>query len=397
MLGVALDQFNHFKPSQMDLSHSPYGSKVTVQTESTPRPADFADAFSRIQQVLNHRLSESLGMPRTVPVLATNSPFDAETVAGNVLAFVHNRMKQAEVDGASPNELKSLLEQAKPGIQQGIEDAKEALEGMSLLTEPIKAGIDQLDELIYKGLEPIKEMQLSTIGTQLIEASHRFRQTEKSAFELQVKTRDGDIVTLKFQQHNREQGSLFFNQQGQSSDLSMSYTMSAQTRFSLSVEGNLDEGELSAISDLAQKIQQVSEEFFDGNVQAAFEQGMRLGYNTDEITGFSLEMSHSQTSIATTKYREIRALDMSETPQLTGLDEVQNLLDQLSGIIEQASRLFEDYGRATSGMMHGFLSRHPQAEEFSYLLNRLGDEQLEKVTEKLVAKAKRHQNNDEIG
>jgi len=394
MLGIALDHFNQFKPFHVDLRNVQDGQKVAVQTEPRSRLFAPVDAFSKVQQVLDQRLSETLGTQKAVPVMATNSSFDAETVAGNVLAFVQNRMKQAEMDGASPAELESLLEQAKSAVQQGVEEAKEALEGMGLLTETVKSGIEQTQELVNKGLEPAEEAELSTTGAQLIDASHRFRQIEKSNFELQVKTQDGDLVTLEFKQQNRQQGSLSIHQQGGVTDLSSRYAESSHSRFSLSVEGDLDESELMAISDLAQGIQKVSEGFFDGNVQAAFEQGMSLGYNTDEIAGFSLEMSHSLSSIATTKYREIGTLDTKESPKLTGLGGVRDLLDQLSGVMEQANKLFEDVDQAMSGMMNGFLSQHPKADNFSDMLNRSGEEELEEVAEKMLEKAKHHHHHE---
>ena len=387
MLGIAHHPFTGFKSYPPDLGNFQFGSKAMVHADTPPRVTASADLFSKVNQVLSYRLSETLGARSPVPVTAAENLFDPEAVANNVLSFVQNRLQQAGMNGASADELASLLDKAKSAIEQGMEEARGALEGMGLLSDSVKAGIEQAKEMIFKGLEVNEEADLTVHGARLIEATQRFLQVEKSAFELQVQTSDGDLVTLKFSQHNREQGALSFRQTASTSELNSRYAASSHTRLSLSIEGNLDEGELSAISDLAQNIQQASESFFDGNLQAAFEQGMNLGYNSDEIAGFSLEMSHSLTSVATTKYREISQLDASQTPNISGLEHVGDLLGRLSHIVDQAKSLLEDGQRATADMLKGFFSQHPESASLSDLLSQSGEENIKDVADNLVERA----------
>ncbi len=264
MFSVALnqlDQFRHFQPNFGDFSLAP---KTPPQVDVVKGSSDPSDAFTRVQQVLDQRLSGILGPPsQVVPVDRSNNTFDAETVANNVLGFVQNRLKQAEAEGASPDQLESLLKQAKSGIKQGLEDAKDALDGTGLLNDSVKSGIKTAKKLIMQGLEQDRKAPASTDGIQTIEASMGFRQVEKSAFELQIQTQDGDVVTLKFRQSQQEQSAVSFHQSDENTAISASNSSSFNSRLSFSVEGDLDNDELTAITDLTNALQGVSESFFD--------------------------------------------------------------------------------------------------------------------------------------
>ena len=380
MLGIAHNPFTGFKSHPPNLGSLPIGSKTTTQADTPARTTASADLYSRVDQVLKHRLAETLGVQSPVPVPAAGRPYDPETIASNVLSFVQGRLQQARAGGAGPEELASLLDKAKSGIAQGMQEAKEALEGMGLLSESLKAGIEQAGEMIFKGLAADGATPVTGHGANLIEASQRFRQVETSAFELQVQT--------------REQGMFSLRQTANATEFSGRHAESSRSHLSLTVEGDLDEDELSAITDLAQNVQRASESFFDGNVQAALEQGMKLGYDTDEIAGFSLEMSHSLNSVATTRYREIRELAATQPPKMTGLEQVGGLLNRLSGMVEQANNLFEDGQQTTADMLKGFVSRHPKAAGLSDLMEQTGGEKLQDVAERLVQRASHHRHDD---
>jgi hypothetical protein len=398
MYGVALSQFSQFSSTQVDFSRFEFSAKDGNRTSHSPLKESMSDLFSRVNQILNHKVSESLGNQVSEPVKTAESSFDPDTIAKNVLGFINNRLQQAKQEGASEEELAALLEEAKTGIDEGINEAKEALEGMGMLTKPLEEGIEQAKEQILKGLESnaveAKDEVEKTNGAQLIEASHRFRQMEESAFELEVRTQDGDLVQLQFSRQEREQGAFSFSQTGSGMEFSSRYRESSSSQFSLTVEGNLDEEELTAISELAESLQGVSESFFDGNVQAAFEQGMSLGFDTEEIAGFALELSHSEMSVATTKYREVSGLSSEPSAKLTGLGQVSGMMDQLSGMLDQAESLFQDAHQTTGDMLSGFFSHHPKAGDFIERMQKAGEDAPERFAEKLVNRVKHHRHDD---
>ncbi|MEN8177549.1 MAG: DUF5610 domain-containing protein [Pseudomonadota bacterium] len=354
--------------------------------------------MTRIQQILNHRLSDQLGAPaKATPFSSQNSAFDAEEVANNVLGMVQNRLNQAAAEGADQQQLQAMRDQAKSGIEQGISEAREALQGLGMLSDSVEDGVGRVKDLLSKGLESALDSDEHAVeAARMVEVAHRFEQLEESSFELQIKTRDGDQVTLKFSQSNSEEGFLSYQQTANSEAFVSSHTVISDSRFELSIEGELDEEELAAITDFTQNIAQVSDNFFDGNVQAAFEQGMQLGFDTAQIAGFALELEYTQSSVATSRYREISSLDGTDSHKLPGLEQVRELLNQMQNVFAQADGLFEQTEQAASGLLTGFMSHHPKADGFSELLHQHGDDELEDVVEKLVGQVSaEHEDHDD--
>ncbi|MDJ0805945.1 MAG: DUF5610 domain-containing protein [Gammaproteobacteria bacterium] len=368
------------------MARSPVSSWVATGLDDSTQGFQRANPLDRIQQIVNHRVSQHLGSPeRSAPFNAQNTAFDAEEVAGNVLGMVQSRLNQATAEGADDQQLQAMREQAKQGIEQGIAESKEYLSGMGMLNEMVEEGIDRVRDLLSQGLQSDDDMtSQEVVGTKVIDASHYFKQTAETSFELEIETRDGDQVTLKFEQVNSEEGFLSYQQTADSEAFSTGHTVLSDSRFELSVEGELDEQELAAITDFTQNLEQVSNSFYDGNVQAALEQGMQLGYDTDEIAGFALELEYSQSSVATTRYREVSSLGQEEQSKLPGLEQLGALLGQLRNAFTQAEDQMAQVEQAGAGLLTNFISHHPKATDFSELLQQHGDEELEDVVGQLV-------------
>ncbi len=392
MQSVHINPFDHFKPSQPNFGQSKLSPEFSHHDDHLGDPIRSSDSMTKVQQVFDRTLSEGLGFSaRRVLLEKINNGFDANAVANNVLGFVNNRLQQAAAEGSDQEQLQLLLEQARSGVEQGIREARETLQSMGLLSDSVEEGITQMQEKIFQGLEVESGASLEQPEARLIEADHQFKQLQSSSFELQVKTQDGDLVTIRFRQQEREQGGFSLRQADGVSQFNAMHAKSSHTQLVHAVEGDLDEDELTAINGLVEDLQQIGEAFFDGNVQAAFEQGLNLGYNTEEVAGFSLELRHSVTTLATTRYREISELDSIVAPKLPGLEQVRDLLGQMNNLLRQADLLFEDGRQVTSGIVQGLVSQHPKAEDFSQRLAQTGEHDLQDLVTRLLDQA------DEIG
>ena len=388
MLSVHTNPFDHFKPSQPDFGQYKSSPKFSNHDDHLGDSIRSSDSMTKVQQVFDRKLSEELGFSaRRVPLEKINNGFDANAVANNVLGFVNNRLQQAAAEGADQEQLLSLLEQARSGVEQGIREATETLQEMGLLSDSVMEEITQMQEKIIQGLEVESGASLEQPEALRIEADHRFKQLQSSSFELQVKTQDGDLVTIKFRQQEREQGGFSLLQTDGVSQINAMHLKSSHTQMVHTVEGELDEDELTALNGLVEDLQQISESFFDGNVQAAFEQGLNVDYNPEEVAGFSLELRHSVTTLATTRYREISELDSIVAPKLPGLEQVRDLLEQMSNVLRQANQMFEDGRQVASGIVQGFVSQHPKAEDFSQRLAQTGEHDLQDLVTSLLDQA----------
>jgi hypothetical protein len=118
---------------------------------------------------------------------------------------------------------------------------------------------------------------------------------ERNSFKFELTTADGDTVKIRINQ--QESYSAAYGQANRGGlQLSASgFEHNVDSRFKLEVDGHLDDDELAAISDLMGQVGELSEQFFAGDLGAAFQQAQSLGYDTSEISSFSLNLR--QTSV----------------------------------------------------------------------------------------------------
>ena len=164
------------------------------------------------------------------------------------------------------------------------------------------------------------------------------RQRE-SSFNLQVMTADGDQVEVTF---NRSvSGSLSYSNDG--SGVSLSASREAQ--WSLSVEGELDQGEMDALNQLMQDAVDISKSFFAGDLGEALSAAMELGYDSKELASFSLELKQRSVSSVSRAYGnagpEVPVPLQPVTSQLASYtDQYLNALEK-AGQLQKPDNLFD--------------------------------------------------------
>ena len=99
--------------------------------------------------------------------------------------------------------------------------------------------------------------------------------------------------------------------------------------FNLSIEGDLNAEEQQSISELLKAMSQVSQDFFQGNVNAAFSQAQNLGLETEQIASFSMDMNSQKSVQAMAAYQQTKMPEQS-------ID--TNLLSQASDFLAQAKQ-----------------------------------------------------------
>lgn len=342
------------------------------------RAAEGKNPFEIADKILRNHLAKLGGIdPKSVEKDAPTNIFNPKEIAKNVLNFVQARLKLAEADGADEDQLKQLRAEAKAGVNQGIDEANDILGGLGLLSDDVKQGIAQARDLIFDGIEGKSK------NTNLIEASGSFRQVEKQGFQLEVKTQDGDTVTLRFEQVDKQAFEANFRQSGEGESLSVQRGYLSSSQLSFSVEGDLDDAELESIRNLVKDVNKVADTFFDGDVQAAFERGLDLGFDTEQIASFALQLNHSVSSVATASYREVSTQD---APQLPGAEQLSSLLSELRSIVDQTAQLFADAAPKVGSLFQSLLERQPKSGPFADLLAK-NQQRIDEVGADLVKQA----------
>lgn len=237
---------------------------------------------------------------------------DKTRAANNILSFISARLQQDLVEGATPEELQSRLEAGLEGFLKGYREAYEQLSALGQLVPGVKEPVEKTFTDVLSGIDELaKELGINSPVTEdiklpeskapaAVEATQfSLEASQSKSFDFSVTTRDGDRVKISVQAS--QSSGLHFSQvqsySGQNTVLGLGLNGSFHDsgQFFLSVEGELDEGELSAIGDLLNQIQGLAETFYAGNLEQAYNEALELGFNRDELSQFSLQlrMEHS--------------------------------------------------------------------------------------------------------
>ena len=339
------------------------------------------NTFNVAQNTLAKNLT---GVDGSSAKLPTPTDFSPEEIAKNVLSFVRDRLQSAKDDGADPEKLKSILNAAKAGVAQGFKEATDILQEQGLLTDDTKAGIGKAKEFIDIGLSP-QQPDGDERNVVLFEAAQSLKQTRKNSFQIQVTTQDGDQVTIKFKQSEKQSSSAYFQQKGDTTTLSTEASSKTKTQFSFDVEGDLDQDELKSINALIGDINGVAETFFSGDSEAAFEQGLNLGFNTEEIAGFSLNLKQSTKSVATTAYREVSELGPGRSAPPVSND-CGRVATNLKSIFQQAEALFKEAESAFNAIFSPLLQNNAKSDLLGSSLEKQGKD-FEGFSKELLSQA----------
>lgn len=237
--------------------------------------------------------------------------FTPEKVSGRIADYVAMGMEKARREGKSDAEIQSIFDASVKGIEKGFREAKDILENMNLLTDELAATIDEtLDLTLDKvnDLAPTVGTTPATASTTSISAAERYESAE--SFSLKVRTQDGDNVTIRFSNSESYESSLGYYNDGEgTSATSFSLDRSQSSDFQFSVRGDLDEGEIDALQALIQDINLIADDFFDGDVQSAFEQASEFQMDKSELSSMQLTLKRSEEYTAVSAYQQVQGYD----------------------------------------------------------------------------------------
>jgi len=347
-------------------------------------------------KVLNHELGASLSAANTAEFQSKSAaeaplkfeaiesePPSPKEVADKVLGVVINRLEQEAEQGASPERLGMLLEQAESGITEGFKQAENQIEQLGLSSDELSDDIDQSQELINKGLNTLQQTYIESDSEKAInpptstsskpsahdtdtpsktqvyssplneiperEISQTAGYSEFSALSestsIEIETQDGDIVSFSLSQLQAS-----FKEGAFDSGASQSEGSYSSGQYAYSVEGDLDENEIKALNDLMVQIEALSEQFFGGDFQGAFESALSLGFDGAEIAGFSLNMNITQIQQVST-YEQVSNMGSNDHSQNTQFAPLSNFANDLIATHTQAMEHFKNADQMITNLL----------------------------------------------
>jgi len=222
-------------------------------------------------------------------------PLTADKVAGNILGFIEQRLQKDAANGATQEELQERLEQGLAGFEKGFAQAREQLEALSMLSPEVGEDIGRTRDLVLEGIDQLRqrllEGQLEQAPVESESAAEQssgplaafaYEQARATSFSFELATAEGDQVTITAQTSTGASDSADGAQASQS--------LASDTATSWSVQGDLNEDERGAIEDLVSQVDELAGQFFAGDLEGALASAQNLGYDNEQIVGFSLNL-----------------------------------------------------------------------------------------------------------
>lgn len=336
---------------------APEQSKAQKSGDNVSLNERAAVALKMVHQSISAKFSSVEGFNKNI---VEHKPekldiFDFEAVAKNVMTFVTSSLNAAKSRGASSSELEQMLNQAREGANNGIDEAIEELGDLNVLDEDLSVGIEKARDLINQGLDKTQqelnddnevsaERSSIPISTS-VEMANSIYHGQSNSSDLSITTADGDIVTISFTSLKESQAGEYFKFYSREDGKEISYQTGASSyssmNFSYSVQGNLDKEELAAIDALITDISKIENDFFTGDIEGAFNKAVELGYDEKQLSSFSLELRQIQTSYASQAYSEVA--NYTETADFD--DKLNNIVKPVLDFIGEFKEIRDNANR----------------------------------------------------
>ncbi|NCP66174.1 MAG: hypothetical protein GW763_06520 [Paraglaciecola sp.] len=346
--------------------------------------------------------------------------FDFEEVAKNVLKFVGGAIKSAKNNGADTERLNQLFDQATSGVLKGIKLAEKDLAGF--MNDEIREGISQSKQLIQDGIEKLRqdifpaETKSSNTESIAIASTLQVAVSQQQSGQLVIRTKEGDEVSLSFsdlRQIALQQAELVLDpnkqnaetrqpnnvnpdepalasKQGQdvqaAGETSTVPTLSGEgeaeltkvdspventqkmleqksvsfneSKLSFTLTGQLSEAELTSIGSLVSDINSLADEFFKGDIETAYQQALKLGFDDQELASFALQLTKVENIQVIKTYESVSHYDKGaglNAPD-KAVKPISHYLDKMLNVVEEARLKLQD-GKDYENLVNELINR----------------------------------------
>jgi len=279
---------------------------LKVDNDSKSDNSNHIDNKNVATNIVNNKLGDALGIP-TQPDSDSSDGFDFEGVAKNILGFVSNAIHDAKNNGATPEKLEKMLSDAQKGIREGLSEASKALEESGLLSDEMSAGIQKVDDLLDDGLKTLSDDLFSVDDSALTGLSSYSEATHYSLSKdanYSITTKEGDQINITFNADYLQQSASAARLSDQSFEYATSQESSFQAAFSIEINGELNEDEQQAVNELMTSLQNVSELFFSGSFDEAFENAQAVSMDSSQLASFSMDLQRTETVATVREYQQ---------------------------------------------------------------------------------------------
>lgn len=178
--------------------------------------------------------------------------------------------------------------------------------------------------------DPSSKAMQSMASMQQVERAYQYSET----MSLQLTTKEGDTVSVDFRQlyaqyqsykemQSEEQGPKGVRQFESREAMEMT---AFEEQFAFSVEGDLNEDELKAVFDVFEQVDNLSNQFFDGNIENALQQADELQIDFGQLSSFKLNLTQSESMAV--RQQQAALAEYNDVQNQSNSDETDKTADE---------------------------------------------------------------------
>ena len=355
-------------------------------------------------------LGQTADENRSLDSTDSDTLLDTNAIVTQVVGFVAERIETKRAEGASEEQIAFLADQAKQGVEDGIEEAKNVLASLSELNSQLDEQLSGLRQTIHDQIDELsgvvdlldeqsvsvqdsggseeqsannqatnnqatnnQETEYSTEVPQFLQGDHvngrgrfsgvqqRLSAHRSDAFHLEVVTKEGDKVTLSIQQNYR------YDYKAHSSRNEAHYKtdLSAHSHLMYVVDGDLNDHEVRALDQLFQQVNELADQFYSGDVASAFENAFALRLDASELSSMHLTLETRQAMQMKNAYRSVGRGEGMSTVAHSIAQPLMHYLDQVEAAKHSLSELrdataIEHIEHYLKELMPEAVAQHPE-------------------------------------
>ncbi|MGC9457872.1 MAG: DUF5610 domain-containing protein [Halothiobacillaceae bacterium] len=307
-----------------------------------PGAEDSGKVLSGLQNKILESLANQIpGMtPEKMRALDARE-YTPEKVSDRISDFVARGLENARARGASEEDIAELHRQATEGARRGFAEAREILDSLDILSGRIAEDVDRTEQLTFDKLAGLAPgAQPVAAGLTSMAAAERYARAE--SFEMNITTRSGKEVSIAFDRSMMQEQSAAVAVDDQGNRVArFDISRSEQSGFQFSIRGDLSADELEAVENLVRDVSQLANEFFNGDVQQAFDQARNLNFDASQLASMNLSMSRTEVYAATQAYTQTSRLDERGDHE-QGMRRLDQLVEGLAQKMQDRQLAFVD-------------------------------------------------------
>jgi len=214
---------------------------------------------------------------------AMQEPATPDEVADEALGTARQLVSESPVTAAkSLVSFRAKVQETASYVRETVKRPDD-VEDIDNVVARVDKGLDGLEKEVASNRE-------STASVLTVDTRTRQRST------ISIRTQEGDVVKLSLRRMDSlsARDSSVSNENG--SMTSTEVSVSSRSRMMLKVEGDLNESELAAIQNVFARAEQIADEFFGGDIGAAFNLAQGFEFDTEQLARVNMRFKMRQVS-----------------------------------------------------------------------------------------------------